>query len=626
MSNAAKLKKRAFELEQKKQFDKALALYIQALEQGDGDDDADVALYNHVGDLQYRVGKPTESLAYYEKAIDLYAERGFLNNAIALCNKILRQSPGRTTIYYKLGKISAKKGFKSDAKKNFLEYADRMQQVGQIDEAFRALKEFADLCPDQDDIRLMLAEQLSKENRRDEALEQLQMLYTKLETEGRQAEARATIGRMKAIDPEATPRPSGQFTTQKTSDLVFLDVGFDGPAFGRPRTTPPPRQISDPDLVAVELSGLETLDLEAPPSRATPVEGFAPTVLEDGGASGVEDDERERDELPRADALADLPLIDASTPSSAPVVGSLEGLDSLHVPSDGVPTGALPGLEVTAMDADTADSPAGGTAAVASDVLIDLSAPPTSTPGDGVVAIDAASRDVDRAASSLGPPVEDELESVLRTPVARGSEDESGAPSLDDELEPLSSVSPLASILAARTPEASSPAVAAGRQTEEIPADAQPDVGGAAAGATDATEATDEGARDAKVLTAEASVADRAPTPPHGIAAEPDVAVDAEEDGVEWIDLEDEEPIAAPRATTAELEAVAMSEAETHPAVAESSDAPAAERAVVPAHVEPAEGGEAHRVADLRAAIARKPEDWTLRRRIGELLLDSGEL
>src|SRR5688500_14654213 len=169
MSTAAKLKKRAIELEQKKQLDKALALYIQFLQESDGAiDDIDVPLYNRVGDLLLRTGNSSDALNYYEKAVDLYAERGFLNNAIALCNKVLRQSPGRASIYYKLGKISATKGFKSDAKKNFLEYADRMQKAGQIDEAFRALKEFADLCPDQDDIRLMLAEQLSKENRQGE--------------------------------------------------------------------------------------------------------------------------------------------------------------------------------------------------------------------------------------------------------------------------------------------------------------------------------------------------------------------------------------------------------------------------------------------------------------------------
>ncbi len=233
--NIAKLKKKATDFEQKKQFDRALSLYIQLLEEAGRDlDDADLQLFNRVGDLLQRQGNVSEALAYYEKAVDVYAERGFLNNAIALCNKILRQSPARTTVYYKLGKISASKGFKSDAKKNFLEYADRMQKAGHVDEAFRALKEFADLCPDQDDIRLMLAEWLNKENRKSEAIEQLEVLYSKLESEGRKAEARATIDRIKAIDPDVTPRVSGAWQPQKSNDLVFLDIGsFEPPSARR---------------------------------------------------------------------------------------------------------------------------------------------------------------------------------------------------------------------------------------------------------------------------------------------------------------------------------------------------------------------------------------------------------
>jgi len=226
MSNAAKLKKKAAEFEQKKQFDKALQLYIQILDEGEDDDEeGDVALYNRVGDLLMRQGNVGDAMTYYEKAVDLYAESGFFNNAIALCNKILRQSPGRNSVYYKLGKISAKKGFISDAKQNFLEYASRMQSGGHLDEAFRALKEFADLCPDQDDIRLMLADQLSKKDRKGEALEQLQMLYQKFEVEGRGDEMRATIDRMRAIDPAAEPKTGGSTRSQKSSDLIFIDLG-----------------------------------------------------------------------------------------------------------------------------------------------------------------------------------------------------------------------------------------------------------------------------------------------------------------------------------------------------------------------------------------------------------------
>src|SRR5438034_4184520 len=160
--DVAKLKKQAADLELKKQFDKAIAVYVKLLEDFDANaGELDVALFNRVGDLMLKQGNTADAVDYYERAVDKYAEGGFFNNAIALCNKILRTSPGRASVYYKLGRISAEKGFKADAKQNFLEYADRMQKGGKIDEAFRALAEFADLCPDQTDIRLTLADPLA---------------------------------------------------------------------------------------------------------------------------------------------------------------------------------------------------------------------------------------------------------------------------------------------------------------------------------------------------------------------------------------------------------------------------------------------------------------------------------
>src|SRR6478672_5636346 len=247
MPDVAKLKKKAADFELKKQFDKALAVYVEILDTyGPNDDEVDVSLFNRVGDLYLKQGSVGDAVDYYEQAVDRYSEGGFFNNAIALCNKILRHSPGRASVYYKLGKISAQKGFKNDAKVNFLEYADRMQKSGKTDEAFRALTEFADLCPDQDDIRLMLAEQLAKKQRNGEALEQLQVLYEKFEQEGRAAEARATIDRMKAIDPAAEPKSGTGGPKQKAGDLVFLDVTFDEkPRPGAPRKSVGARSIPE---------------------------------------------------------------------------------------------------------------------------------------------------------------------------------------------------------------------------------------------------------------------------------------------------------------------------------------------------------------------------------------------
>lgn len=275
MANVAALKKRAADFELKKQLDKAVATYQEILAAYDAgeDDTPDVGLYNRVGDLLVRQGNTPEAVALYERAVDLYADGGFFNNAIALCNKILRTSPGRAVVYYKLGKISAAKGFKGDAKQNFLEYADRMRNAGDIAESFRALKEFAELCPDQDDIRLMLAEQLSKADRKSEAVEQLQKLHARYVSAGRTAEAEATAARLHAIDPAAEIGSEATSRAAKRDDLVFLDL--DAPAAPRTPTTPAP--------AFVQVVGIEpTVPVEAvaEPPRSEAMAGLEPTVLD----------------------------------------------------------------------------------------------------------------------------------------------------------------------------------------------------------------------------------------------------------------------------------------------------------------------------------------------------------
>ena len=377
--NVAKLKKKAAEFEQKKQFDKALQLYQQVIDEMDpSEGEADVALFNRVGDLLLRQGDVAGAVNYYERAVDLYSEGGFFNNAIALCNKILRQSPGRTSIYYKLGKISAKKGFRSDAKQNFLEYADRMQKAGQLDEAFRALKEFADLCPDQDDIRLMLAEQLSKMDRKGEALEQLQTLYDRFDAEGRSAEARATVDRMKAIDPEVDPKPSGREQRSNAGDLVFLDVGFDD-APQRPRgprkTVPirppevgdkrPTRKLTPEEIERIEerpaaSTGRDGARDDASASEVTRLESFDATLADDrplhdvGGLPGFErtmlaDEEPELGSMPPALDIEPTMLVGGSGVDDAPPLGRASRHD-LALP------GELPMLEIPGVDSGDADT------------------------------------------------------------------------------------------------------------------------------------------------------------------------------------------------------------------------------------------------------------------------------
>ncbi len=273
MADIVKLKKKAADLEAKKQIDKALEVYVEIVEAYEaGDEDTiDIPLYNRVGDMLQKSGKVGDAVDLWEKAVDRYAEGGFYNPAIALCNKILRQSPGRMVIYYKLGKIHAEKGFKGDARQNFLEYASRQQKAGNLDEAFRALKEFADLVPDQHDVRIMLADQLAKAGRKDEAITQLQLGYSQATTDGNADAAALIVAKIKEIDPTVEPEATTSTAAVGGGGLVFLDTG-DEPPVRRPsgRTT-----IADVKRASQAVKGLELLEpppglVPAAPKRTPP--------------------------------------------------------------------------------------------------------------------------------------------------------------------------------------------------------------------------------------------------------------------------------------------------------------------------------------------------------------------
>src|SRR5450759_2865117 len=387
MADLAKLKKKAAEFEAAKKLDKAIATYREILDLYDvGEEgEVDVALYNRVGDLLMRQGDTAEAVTLYERAVDLYAEGGFFNNAIALCNKVLRTSPGRASVYYKLGKISAAKGFKGDAKQNFLEYADRMQKAGQKDEAFRALKEFADLCPDQDDIRLMLADQLLKADRKDEAIEQLSSLHERLLAAGQSAEADATMERMRAIDPQAKPKTGRHSREAKVADdLIFIDLDAPTPRRSRlsvvipsvetpaPRPAPQPEPEPQPQqaIEAPALQDIETTHFDAPAQEtaAGSMLGLETTSLVPDAADEVapltagefavldlsqvpEAPSPPRASLKRDLALSgDLPLIDTG-PVVEPSV-DIPLFDFSLEPEAGRPSGALD-IDLSLIDAET---------------------------------------------------------------------------------------------------------------------------------------------------------------------------------------------------------------------------------------------------------------------------------
>lgn len=303
MANVIKLRDKARALELREQWKEALQVYEKIVEEATPDE-IDIGVWNRMGDLYTRTGQPDRAVGAYEKAVDAYADSGLYNNAIALCNKILRAVPGRAAVYLRLGQISAAQGFLADARRNFLQYAERMQRAGQIDASFAALKEFVDLVPgDEDsDVRRLLADQLLAHGRGKDAIEQLRLLRGKLESSGRVDEARAIADQILSIDANADVSALHDSLDADAATAKVDTGGFGGgldliannhtdaappaaaPAEAAPAFAPDPSDFAQLDIVPT------MGDSGAKPDKETVegLQGFEPTappeVSEDGGA------------------------------------------------------------------------------------------------------------------------------------------------------------------------------------------------------------------------------------------------------------------------------------------------------------------------------------------------------
>ena len=247
MSKLEKLKERAKTLEAKDP-KAAVEAWLEVLksQEEEGEANPDLGIYNRIGDLYLKLKDPGQAADYYDQAVDKYAELGFHNNAIAMCNKVLRNAPARQQTYLKLAKLYASKGFLAEAQQHFVEYAERMQKTGRIQQAFAALKEFTDLSPESEKLRGMLEEHLK--------------MY------GADLQRRSSTARVSMPPASAPAAPAEGKGRGKTSSLVFLDL--DAPAApkgGRPAAPsraaapPPPKLVEEPQRPPAS----EALDIEA---------------------------------------------------------------------------------------------------------------------------------------------------------------------------------------------------------------------------------------------------------------------------------------------------------------------------------------------------------------------------
>jgi tetratricopeptide (TPR) repeat protein len=357
--NLEKLKDTARKLEQKEDWRKAIEVYLKAIQQAESgaEPSPDLSLYNRVGDLYLKINDTAEAVRSYERAVDLYADQGFFNNAIALCGKILRVNPGRTQTYLKLCQLHARKNVVSEAKRNLIEFLERMNALGQLDQAFQAVKLFADQFSGSQEIRSMLVDLLRATSRGDEAREQLEKMAQDMEAAGDKSGARKTRERLQGLDTDHRPA-SAPAPPPKRGDLVFLDTGLDiptSPTKGSvyPRTAkesprhvpePPPLPVQEPPRIEpAEPTVPEGLirNEDLPRMTSTPADDLIidPLISEGGSDLGA-------DSLLGIQRLGDTvdPLPDLTAPLEILRGGESSSLDLHSSPLEGMEGTSLSGF------------------------------------------------------------------------------------------------------------------------------------------------------------------------------------------------------------------------------------------------------------------------------------------
>lgn len=339
--NLDKLKEAARRFEQKEDWRRAIEVYQRALSEleAQGDHVPDPSVYNRVGDLHLKVGDSPAAVRSYERALELYADQGFLNNAIALGGKILRVDASRTATHLRLARLHAHKNVVPEVRRHLGEYLRRMQRDQQLAAAVGEIRSFAKHDCRDGDMRREVVD-----------------LVGQVTPNGSDAGAlTALLEEMRGLDAEG---PAGGGLGDRGGGLIFLDTGaagdFDTMGAGVATEIDPVEGLNTIEATlptatdGVPVIGLESAEFSAPPelaveqvggieveessfgpgsavieldpaiedpmqgvtASAEPLEGLTPTVLDVGevGAGGIGDLEIEVfDAMEAEDLLIDLP-------------------------------------------------------------------------------------------------------------------------------------------------------------------------------------------------------------------------------------------------------------------------------------------------------------------------------
>ena len=156
-------------------------------------------LHNQIGDVYLRKEDVASACQHFERAIDLYAEVGLHNNAVALCKKIMRLRPSRFEIRYRLARLRLDQGFRTESAVFFADYLEHAPTEGDTVDTLEAhCREMIDLLPDDAPVGKML-EKLENARRFAAAFELVRKLAQRAADAGDDAAAGRFAEKMRSL-------------------------------------------------------------------------------------------------------------------------------------------------------------------------------------------------------------------------------------------------------------------------------------------------------------------------------------------------------------------------------------------------------------------------------------------
>ncbi len=230
------------------QLDKALAEFAKVIEE----DPKDTRTLLKMAELHAKRGANAEATEIYLRTGDLYADQGFSQKAVAVYKNALKLSPGTVPAHLKVGAMFAQLGLVSDAVQQFELASAALERAGKATEAVAALRQAADVQPENVVLRVKLAESASQAGLIDEAVAEFGRVADQLKAQGRLDESLRVMERLLFHQP-------GNFAKARELAEAYI-------AKGTPRLALPKLQAwlngdpRDPSALSLLARALEQLD------------------------------------------------------------------------------------------------------------------------------------------------------------------------------------------------------------------------------------------------------------------------------------------------------------------------------------------------------------------------------